>query len=298
MSHFNTKEVVKLCIEKLSALKGFQVELVNSLVQVGGCIHQAVRITTSAGDFFLKWNASAPFGMFAREVEGLAEMASAENTDLIIPEVIWSRDADEQPGVLLLEFLQPAAGTSGMDEQLGRGIARLHQKTAAAFGFHQANYCGLTLQNNTWSASWPEFYAQRRIWALVQQIRHARQMRADELNVYERLMIRIPQLLDHQTVPSLIHGDLWSGNYLYTARGPALIDPACSYADREMELGMMLLFGGFPSRVLGAYEEAYPLPQGWKERIRLYQLYHVLNHHLLFGGSYGRQALDLAKAYL
>jgi len=91
---------------------------------------------------------------------------------------------------------------------------------------------------------------------------------------------------------------LWSGNYLYTAGGPALIDPACYYADREMELGMMKLFGGFSSRVWEAYQEEYPLPDGWKERIPLYQLYHVLNHQLLFGVSYKQQALEIAKEYL
>jgi fructosamine-3-kinase len=85
---------------------------------------------------------------------------------------------------------------------------------------------------------------------------------------------------------------------MYTSRGPALIDPACYYADREMELGMMKLFGGFSSMVWSAYDEEFPLPEGWKQRIRLYQLYHVLNHYLLFGGSYGWQALEIANEYL
>jgi fructosamine-3-kinase len=85
---------------------------------------------------------------------------------------------------------------------------------------------------------------------------------------------------------------------MYTASGPALIDPACSYADREMELGMMQLFGGFSSRVWEAYQEEFPLPEDWRQRVRLYQLYHILNHYLLFGGSYGRQALDIAREYL
>jgi fructosamine-3-kinase len=118
------------------------------------------------------------------------------------------------------------------------------------------------------------------------------------MRIYEKLIDRIPQLLAHQTVPSLIHGDLWSGNYMFTAGGPALIDPACYYADREMELGMMQLFGGFSSAVWSAYQEEFPLQEGWRGRVRLYQLYHVLNHQLLFGGSYGWQALDIAKEYV
>ena len=108
----------------------------------------------------------------------------------------------------------------------------------------------------------------------------------------------MPEFLSHETVPSLIHGDLWSGNYLNTTGAPALIDPACYYADREMELAMMKLFGGFSVSVWNAYLEAFPLPPGWQQRIRLYQLYHVLNHYLLFGGSYGWQALEIAQEYL
>ena len=123
-------------------------------------------------------------------------------------------------------------------------------------------------------------------------------MSSEELRIYEKLVDRMPELLAHQTVPSLIHGDLWSGNYMYTANGPALIDPACSYADREMELGMMKLFSGFSSTVWGAYQEEFPLPEEWQQRNRLYQLYHVLNHYLLFGVSYGQQALEIAKEYV
>ena len=98
---------------------------------------------------------------------------------------------------------------------------------------------------------------------------------------------RLPSLVADGAPPALIHGDLWSGNALGSTRGPALVDPACAYADREAELGMMTLFGGFDRHCFAAYEEAFPLPAGWRERNGLYQLYHVLNHHALFGGHYG-----------
>ena len=122
-------------------------------------------------------------------------------------------------------------------------------------------------------------------------------MTANELKIYEKLVDKMPDLLAHSTIPSLIHGDLWSGNYIHSMNGPALIDPACYYADREMELGMMQLFGGFSRTVWEAYQEEFPLPGHWQERIPLYQLFHVLNHYLLFGGSYGSQALSIAKKY-
>ncbi|MBV5314432.1 MAG: fructosamine kinase family protein [Prolixibacteraceae bacterium] len=296
MAFFNEKEIIQLCIERLRHLHGSSVRLLDSRSVGGGCINHAAKVSTSVGDFFLKWNAAAPSDMFVKEAEGLNEMRLS-GTSLIIPKVIWSKEVNDFPGLLLMEYVQPAGNTTGFEEQLGRGIARLHRKTASAFGFHHSNYCGTTIQDNTWTNSWPEFYGQRRIWALVQQIKAERGMSSEELKIYEGLVCKMFVLLGHQTVSSLIHGDLWSGNYMYATNGPALIDPACYYADREMELGMMQLFGGFSSRVWEAYQEEFPLPEGWQERIRLHQLYHILNHYLLFGGSYGRQALEIAQYY-
>ena len=296
MNRFKEQNIIQLCIEKLATIYGSSVHLKDSRSVGGGCINHAVKISTSVGDFFLKWNASAPAELFLKEAAGLNEMRLAAST-LSIPKVYWSKDVDDLPGLLLMEYLQPAINTSGLDEQLGRGIAQLHRKTAPAFGFDHSNYCGTTIQDNTWTDNWPEFYAQQRIWSLVEQIKKTRGMSSEEQKIYEKLVARMSDLLPHQTVPSLIHGDLWSGNYMYTANGPALIDPACYYADREMELGMMQLFGGFSGSVWNTYQEEFPLPEGWRKRMRLYQLYHILNHYLLFGGLYGRQALEIAHEY-
>jgi len=296
MNRFQEQDIIQFCIEKLAIIYGLAVRLKDSQSVGGGCINHAVKIGTSVGDFFLKWNASAPSDMFQKEAAGLNEMRLADSS-LVIPKVIWSKEVDDFPGLLLMEYLQPAINISGQDECLGRGIAQLHRKTAYTFGFHHSNYCGTTIQENTWTDNWPEFYAQQRIWSLVEQIKKVREMSSEEKKIYERLVVRMPLLLPHQTKPSLIHGDLWSGNYMYTANGPALIDPACYYADREMELGMMKLFGGFSSRVWDDYQGEYPLPEDWQQRNRLYQLYHILNHYLLFGVSYRQQALEIAKEY-
>jgi protein-ribulosamine 3-kinase len=292
------KEIIRACIEKLSELKGKPVQLLTSTGVGGGCINNAMKISTSDGDYFLKWNSSAHADLFQREADGLYEIGQAENRFLIVPKVIWSKESDELPGLILMEYLSPASRSAESEELLGRGLALMHKSTTPSFGFYRPNYCGTTLQDNTWTTNWPEFYAFRRIMALVRQLDQVRGLSVEEKSIYEKLVDRIPQLLPHQTVPSLIHGDLWSGNYMFTVGGPALIDPACYYADREMELGMMQLFGGFSSYVWSAYQEEFPLPEGWRERIRLYQLYHVLNHYLLFGGSYGWQALGIAKEYV
>ena len=116
--------------------------------------------------------------------------------------------------------------------------------------------------------------------------------------VFEKLVNKLPELIPEGSKPALIHGDLWSGNYMYTSAGPALIDPAACYAGREMEMGIMTMFGGFSQRFWDAYNEEYPLPPDWRERNKLYQLYHILNHYYLFGGGYGQQAVSVARRYV
>jgi len=290
--------IIKLCISKLEELYQIPVSLVSKHLLGGGCINHALKMDTTAGDFFLKWNASSPSDMFIKEGLGLEELREVENPYLRIPRLIWSKGIDELPGLLLTEYLPDPTTHQGYDEMLGKGLAIIHRKTANAFGFHHSNYCGTTVQVNTWTDNWPEFYAINRIEYLVKQLEAHRGMSKEEQRIYLKLVDKIPMILSHSTIPSLIHGDLWSGNYMYTASGPALIDPACYYADREMELGMMLLFGGFSPEVWNTYAAEFPLPDDWEERIPLYQLYHVLNHYLLFGGSYGMQALQIAKQYL
>ncbi|MDP3431969.1 MAG: fructosamine kinase family protein, partial [Bacteroidota bacterium] len=167
MAFHKEQDIINLCIEKLAIIYDQSVRLNNSCSVGGGCINHSVKVSTSVGDFFLKWNADCPSDLFLKEAAGLEEIHSVENQYLLIPKVIWSKEADEWPGLLLLEYFQPAATTSGFDERLGRGVARLHSKTASNYGFHHSNYCGTTIQDDTWTNNWAEFYAQHRIWNLV-----------------------------------------------------------------------------------------------------------------------------------
>lgn len=277
----------------------------------GGSINQTFHLRTSEGDFFCKWNPQSPSGMFAREKQGLEALA-ASGTSLRIPRVlglsasglenvgIETGKEGGKPALLVLEYLIPALESTSRRvwEKVGRGLAELHRRTETRFGFASDNYCGLTVQENAWTADWPTFYGRHRLGTMVEKLDKRGDLTVSARHDFQTLLERLPSLIGHAPVPSLIHGDLWSGNFLAGVSGPALVDPAVSYSDREAEWGMMLLFGGFPETVLDAYQEAWPLPPGWRERIPLYQLFHVLNHAFLFGGSYGEQALSLARQFL
>ena len=267
------------------------------LVSVGGgCINHAARAVTSGGEFFVKWNDQGPDDLFVREAAGLRELASA-GSPLVVPRVFgaWGRTL-ERPPMIIMEALRLGA-SADTEAALGRGLAALHRQKAARHGFAVVTYCGATPQDNTWTDSWLEFYRERRLAPLLRLIEERQGVDPAARRVYGSLLDRLDRWIPPDSVPSLLHGDLWGGNVLDTPDGPALVDPACAYGDREAELGMMTLFGGFGDAFWRSYEEAWPLPPEWRERNALYQLYHVLNHQYLFGGHYGAQALAIARRY-
>lgn len=263
----------------------------------GGCINSACKIETNQGPFFLKWNSHGPADLFIREAESLTEFSKSNNKFLIFPEPILSKQIDHNPGYLLTTYLKP--GRSGNDEEkLGRGLAQLHQVVSDQFGFYHNNYCGATLQNNNFKTDWISFYVENRIGFLTNMISKNRPWSSQDQILTENFLHKVADLLPKDSKPSLIHGDLWSGNWMNSISAPALIDPCVSYSDREFEMGIMTMFGGFSQRVFDAYNEIFPLSKEWKERNLIYQLYHVLNHYSLFGGHYKTQALEIMKHYL
>jgi protein-ribulosamine 3-kinase len=264
----------------------------------GGCIHHAARVATTRGDVFAKWNDDCAPDAFLREADGLRALHAA-GSGLAIPEVLAASLPQEgRPALIVMEFLAPDARRGSDEADLGRGLAAIHRRSSPAFGFPVTTYCGPTPQDNTTSDSWVDFYGERRLRPLVRLLEEERGLRPSDRQVLERLAGRLSELLPDDPPASLIHGDLWSGNVLSTAAGPGIVDPACAYADREMEFGITTLFGGFSSRFFDAYEEAWPLPAGWRGRNALYQLYHLLNHFLIFGGHYGAEAMAVARRYV
>lgn len=299
-SNAENRAVIQDVEQELSLKFECQVKIQSANSIGGGCINHASKIETNVGEFFLKWNSNCPADIFIREAESLKELKKATAEYLQIPEVFSSKEVDNTPGFLVQEYFPIQHSNTKDEEKLGRGLAVIHQYKSQNqnFGFYNNNYCGATLQNNSWKTNWIDFFRGNRLEFLLSLIQKERPLPVSEIKVYEKLLDRIPSLIPALSDPVLIHGDLWSGNYMVSTIGPILIDPASYYADREMEFAIITMFGGFSSTFFSAYNEGYPLPINWRNRNALYQLYHVLNHYYLFGGGYQSQALQIAKRYL
>jgi fructosamine-3-kinase len=255
----------------------------------GGCINNGARISTASGrTLFLKTNPDSPADMFEREAEGLQALNVSDG--LRLPQVFLAG-----PDFLLLEDLNPAPRRADYWEAFGRGLAHVHHHTAAQFGFTHDNYIGSTPQPNPWTADGYAFFAESRLLFQARLAQRRGLLEHADLQRAERLARRLSELIPPQPA-SLIHGDLWSGNAIADATGgPALIDPAAHYGWAEAELGMTALFGGFPDSFYRAYEEARPLSPGWRKRLDIYNLYHILNHLNLFGEGYLGQVVGILR---
>ncbi|MDZ7751214.1 MAG: fructosamine kinase family protein [Gammaproteobacteria bacterium] len=255
----------------------------------GGCINTAFRIGGGAGDLFVKLNDAGGLDMFEAEAAGLAEMAAADAVR--VPRPVCTGSAAGQ-AYLVMEYLPlGGAASAAAMAALGEGLAGLHRRTAGQFGWSRDNTIGSTPQINAWCDEWVAFWRRQR---LGYQLRLAadRGHGGGLQRVGERLMARLDALFaDYRPLPSLLHGDLWSGNFGVTDGGePVIFDPAVYYGDREADVAMTELFGRFPQSFYRAYDEAWPLDPGYPLRRDLYNAYHMLNHLNLFGGGYGRQA--------
>jgi fructosamine-3-kinase len=263
----------------------------------GGSINHAARVEGPNGAFFVKYSDDAPAGIFAAEARGLEALAAA-GSELIVPRVLAICD-DPEPGApawLALEWLEPAPRAAGFGERLGRGLAAVH-RSSGAWGWEVDNFIGSLPQENAPAASWADFWWARRLEPQLRLTRAAGRLPARERE-WERLSEALPRLLApaEDDGPSLLHGDLWSGNVVATARGPALVDPAAYRGHREVDLAMTELFGGFGAAFYAAYEEAWPLRPGYRtERRAVYQLFYLLVHVNLFGGGYVAQTAEILR---
>ncbi len=252
----------------------------------GGDINDAFELGLADGQsVFLKTNAGAPLTMFAAEARGLEFLRQARA--LRIPRVIAASTETERPSFLLLEFIRSARPRRGFDDELGRGLAALHKSGAPSFGFAEPNFIGRLPQPNRPHPTWVEFYRAERLEPQLRSALASGRAPTALARDFERLYRVLPELLGEAEPPARLHGDLWAGNLHSDEQGaPCLIDPAAYGGHREMDLAMMQLFGGFAPRVFSAYDEAFPLSSGHRERVQLCQLYPLMVHVNLFGGSY------------
>ena len=266
----------------------------------GGDINRAFRAEDGDRRCFVKLNDESLGDMFQAEAQGLAELAAAGGPR--VPHVLGWGTAEGQ-AYLVLEWLELVFVDAAVSARLGEALAALHGATAQAFGWHRDNTIGTTPQPNPRETDWAAFYARHRLGHQLDLLQGAAVGR-DLVDRGRRLQDAVPALLaGHWPVPSLLHGDLWGGNAAALGDGtPVVFDPAVHYGDRECDLAMTELFGGFGPAFQAAYRDAWPLPEGYEAvRRDLYQLYHLLNHCNLFGAGYAascRRVMDrlLAEA--
>ncbi len=262
----------------------------------GGCINQAYCLADEKQRYFIKLNSAQSLPMFEAEAAGLEEIVQS-NTLRVPRPVCWGQN--DSTAWLVLEHIQLGHNAHENAADLGAGLAAMHRTHAANFGWVRDNTIGATPQINTQSSDWLFFWRTHRL---------GYQLELAKANGYTgKLQSLGAQLLTHLDLffsgfspqASLLHGDLWSGNYSFDDAGqPVLFDPATYYGDRETDIAMTELFGGFASNFYSAYRHEYPLDSGYNVRKVIYNLYHVLNHLNLFGGSYRNQAEQMMNRLL
>ena len=286
-----------------------KVKIARSISVSGGCINNSMRLDIDSGkSFFAKFNSSAPPEMFLCEFAGLEAISQVDA--IRSPRAIVNGICKSGETFLITEWIEPGAKSSDFEDKFGRQIAELHQKSqrvstsessetvSQRFGFDRDNFIGSTPQRNRWHESWPDFWRTCRIdFQLDLAVKNGF---GDQLNpLRDRFVKRMDLMIsavDEQ--PSLLHGDLWSGNYFADSDGnPAIVDPAVYFGSREAEFGMIRLFGGVGKRFYESYADNFPFHDGFEERFEIYKLYHVLNHLNLFGSSYLSQCISIMKKF-
>lgn len=261
-------------------------EITNTRSVGGGCINQGYRVIGSDSQYFVKLNQASRVEMFQAEFLGLTQMYDTKTIAIPKP-IFWG--VVENSSYLVLEWLDLGKGNSSSWLEMGRQLAQMHQQgTTDRYGWSMNNTIGSTPQINTWMDNWADFFAEQRIGYQLQLAQRKGGSFADRDRVVAAVRAK---LADRQPEASIVHGDLWSGNADILADGrPTIFDPATYYGDREVDIAMTELFGGFPATFYQGYNERWQLDSGYQRRKNIYNLYHILNHFNLFGGGYASQA--------
>lgn len=283
-------------INHLQSITGCSLNNHRSRSVGGGDINASFRLQADGVDWFVKTNRAALADMFAAEAAGLQELAAQQQVK--VPTVVC-QGSDGTQAFLVLEYIELTSLRGQSASRFGEQLAALHRIPQAFFGWRINNTIGSTPQHNERSEDWVKFWQQQRLGKQLQFAADNGFGGTLQRNG-EKLMAAFPALFsDYRPHPSLLHGDLWGGNAAADSQdNPVMFDPACYYGDRETDLAMTELFGGFDQSFYAAYQQSYPLDAGYKIRKTLYNLYHILNHLNLFGGGYLHQANNMMERLL
>ncbi|WP_270182657.1 fructosamine kinase family protein [Alkalihalobacillus sp. CinArs1] len=258
----------------------------------GGSINHTFYAKTSERDYFVKYNPSAGHEFFQAEVNGLTLLG--EN-GVPVPKPLYHHDGGVGNNVLLLEWIPPFVSGEA-DKELGSVVANMHTHYSKKAGLEHNNFIGELPQTNERN-DWVQFYRDQRI-GFLQSLAEEKGVLTKERNrLLTKLRDNLHSILNHTPKNSLLHGDLWGGNWISSKEGPVLIDPAVYYGDREVDIAFTYLFGGYSEAFYRRYEEEYPLEDGYKDRFPIYQLYYLLVHLVIFGESYGSAVDRILRRY-
>ena len=262
---------------------GVDTQIIKSKSVGGGCIHHATQLLTERGSWFLKYNQLAELANFQAEARGLEVLG--QSGTLRVPKVI-AVNQTETHAFILMEYLIPEGRPKGFWTDFGCSLAKMHQHTAEKYGLDHDNFIGRLPQSNQQHTSWIDFFIQQRLEPQLQLAEEKQLALSDLRPAFEALYPRLVNLIPEEPA-SLLHGDLWSGNFLCGPNGqPCLFDPAVYYGHREAEIAFTQLFGGFNSEFYTAYQQTWPLQKGWENRVPLFNLYPLMVHLNLFGRGY------------
>ena len=272
-----------------------QVIVRNATAVAGGCINNAVIVETGDGQFFLKWHSSIPQDMFEKEAKGLQILADSKI--IKVPKVIGYGFL-EGKHFLILENIRSTSPGRQFWEKFGEALANLHQQSNIQYGLSHDNYIGKLVQINTPMDNWIDFFIKCRLEVQLLLAIENKLVTPEFIKVYRKFYELLPRLIPTEK-PSLLHGDLWSGNFMVGPDGFAcLIDPAVYYGHREVELAFTTMFGGFDHTFYSAYQSSWPLEPGWRERFDIYNIYPSMVHANLFGASYLSGVRTVLNKYL
>ena len=283
-------------LEFLKNSSGKDVSLFQASPLGGGCINEALKLQSTEGFFFIKYNLAASYpGMFEREAEGL-NLLSATN-EIRIPEVIHS-DIEGTYSYLLLEFIETGGKVQNFWEVFGKSLALLHNHSKPLYGLQNDNYIGSLPQSNRTHPDWNSFFVMERLEPQVKMCRDKGEIGSQLVRQFEIVYSKLPNLIPEEK-PALLHGDLWNGNYIVDEGGnPCLIDPAVYFGHREVDLAMTRLFGEFSPLFYESYNAASPLEKGWEQRADIFNLYPLLVHVNLFGGGYISEVKQIINRFI